>query len=344
MTLDIPGLGAVEGLHHGTMLVWAAVIAGIAQAVLVREAARRAGMPLRLRRPRFTPRIRRLAAVAFPAALAGGVVQINLVVGRQVASYFDGAVAWLYYADRLYQLPLGVVGVAIGVVLLPDLARRLRAGDGEGGRESVNRAAEFALALTLPATVALMTIPLALTSVLFGRGAFGAEDVAATAWAVAIYGAGLPAFVLQKVIQPMYFAREDTRSPFRFALWGMALNAAIALGLAPVAGYLAAALATTAAGWLNLLLLWRGARAFGVEARADARLVHRAPRLLAASALMGAAAAALAAGLDGWLSAPLWRYAALAAVVGGAAVVYAGAAIRLGAFTPADLKGALRRG
>ncbi|MCE8472827.1 lipid II flippase MurJ, partial [Rhodovulum sulfidophilum] len=125
--------------------------------------------------------LRRLAIIAAPAALAGGVVQVNLLIGRQVASFFEGAVAWLSYADRLYQLPLGVVGIAIGVVLLPDLSRRLGAGDTAGGRDAFNRAGEFALALTLPAAVALATIPGPIVAVLFQRGAFDQADVAATA-------------------------------------------------------------------------------------------------------------------------------------------------------------------
>lgn len=202
----------------GDTLAWAVPLAGIAQLVLVWIAASRAGFRLIPRRPRMTPDLKRLAIIAAPAALAGGVVQINLLVGRQVASFFDGAIAWLSYADRLYQLPLGVVGIAIGVVLLPDLSRRLRAGDLTGGRDAFNRACELSLALTVPAAVALMVIPLPLVTVLFQRGVFGADDATATALAVAIYGLGLPAFVMQKTLQPLFFARADTRRPFYYAL------------------------------------------------------------------------------------------------------------------------------
>ena len=343
VSLPPPGGETVAGLHAGAMLIWGVALAGIAQFALVWRAAARAGMRLRPRLPRLTPQMRRLAAVAFPAALAGGVMQINLVVGRQVASFFDGAVAWLYYADRLYQLPLGVIGIAVGVVLLPELSRRLAAGDAEGARYSVSRSAEFALALTMPATVALLVIPVPLTEVLFGRGAFGAEDVSATALAVAIYGAGLPAFVLTKILQPLYFAREDTRTPFRFAVWGMAVNAAAAIGLAPLIGFAAAALATTLAAWVTLALLWRGARAFGPEAKADARLARRLPRLAVASLIMGAACLGLAEALAEALATPGLRLLALAALVGGGMAAYALAALGLGAFRPADIRDALRR-
>ena len=333
--------GYVEGLCAS----WGAAIAGVAQLWLVWRAASRAGMPIRLRLPRLSPELKRLAIIAFPAALAGGVMQINLVVGRQVASWFDGAVAWLYYADRLYQLPLGVIGVAIGVVLLPELSRRLSAGDEQGVREAMGRSTEFALALTLPATAALVAIPWPLAAVLFGRGAFEAEDVAATALAVAIYGAGLPAFVLQKIAQPMFFAREDTRSPFNYALVGLVVNAVAAVGLAPVVGFTSAAIATTLAAWVNFFLLWRGARArFGEEARPDARLRARLPRILLASVLMGAACWGLAAGLAPWLVAPGWRYLALGGLVLAALGIYAVLVVALKGVVIADLKAAMRRG
>ncbi|NHX27954.1 oligosaccharide flippase family protein, partial [Escherichia coli] len=188
-------LAGLAGWPVGDTLAWAVPLAGIAQLVLVWQAAARAGFRLTPTRPRMTPELKRLALIAAPAALAGGVVQVNLLVGRQVASFFDGAIAWLNYADRLYQLPLGVVGIAIGVVLLPELSRRLRAGDMVAGRDAFNRAAEMSMALTVPAAVALIAIPGPLIGVLFQRGAFDAADTAATAAAVAIYGAGLPAFV-----------------------------------------------------------------------------------------------------------------------------------------------------
>jgi putative peptidoglycan lipid II flippase len=336
--------GDVQGYGAGLALVWGAAVAGVAQMALVWRAAAQAGMPLRLRRPRITPAIRRLAVVAFPAALAGGVMQVNLVVGRQVASWFEGAVAWLYYADRLYQLPLGVIGVAIGVVLLPELSRRLSLGDHAGVRDAVGRSSEFALALTLPAAVALIAVPGPLVEVLFGRGAFEAGDAAATARAVAVYGLGLPAFVMMKIYQPLYFAREDTRTPFNYALWGMGVNAGVAVGLAPVIGFLSAALATTLAAWVNLWLLMRGARVFGEEGRWDDRLRARLPRIGAASLGMGVVCLAIEAALGGWLAAPGWRYLALAALVGGGGAAYGALLFGLGGVRPADLRAALRRG
>ena len=327
----------------GLWQIWSVPVAGVAQLALVWWGAARAGLVLRPHRPRLTPELRRLARIMAPAVLAGGVVQINLLVGRQVGSFFDGAVAWLSYADRLYQLPLGVVGAAIGVVLLPDLARRLGAGDGPGGRDAVNRAAEFTLALTLPAAAALMLIPGPIVSVLFERGAFGPADTAATALAVAVYGAGLPAFVLQKVVSPLYYARHDTRTPFRFAVHAMIVNAAVAVGLAPVLGWIAAALGTTVAGWVMLVQLWRGARPMGEAAEPDARLRRALPRIMAACVAMGAALLAARFGLAGWLAAPGLRYPALGLLVAAGLASYAGAVLAFGGLRPSDLRAALRR-
>ncbi|MEO0623684.1 MAG: murein biosynthesis integral membrane protein MurJ [Pseudomonadota bacterium] len=334
-------IAGVPGAHHGTILSWAVLVAGAVQLALVWRAAAQIGVAPRLRRPRLTPGLKRLAIIALPAALAAGVMQINLVVGRQVASYFDGAVAWLWLADRVYQLPLGVIGVAIGVVLLPELARRVRADDTAGGAHAVNRAAEFALAFTLPATVALLTIPALIVAVLFERGAFGPEDTAATALALAVYALGLPAYVLQKIVQPVYFAREDTRTPLRFALVAMAVNAGVALGLAPVIGFLAAALGSTVAAWVNLGLLWRGARAYGAVLAPDAALRRRAPRMLLAALLMGAGLLALSNAFSP--ENEIGQAVLLVCLVLGGGLGYAGLSLVFGAVDPNDLRAALSR-
>ena len=324
-------------------LIWTIPFAGIAQLTLVWIAARRAGLNLRLGRPRWTSDMSQLVRIAVPAALAGGVMQINLLVGQQVASNFDSAISWLYAADRLYQLPLGVVGIAVGIVLLPDLSRRLKQNDDVGAREALSRAGEISLALTLPAAVALMVVPLPLITVLFERGAFDADDTAATALAVAIYGLGLPAFVLQKVLQPVFFAREDTKSPFRYALAAMAINAAAAIGLAPFIGWIAAAIATTLAGWMMVLLLLYGARRFGDTTRFDTRFKRRVWRMIIAAGLMGAVLAALMLLLGPMFGLPGWRWLALVALVGLGGASYFLLGSLTGAFDLRELRGALRR-
>ena len=336
-------LADAAGWDMGLTLAWTVPVTGVAQLAFTWGAAARAGLAPRLARPRLTPDLRRLAVIALPAMLAGGVVQVNLLVGRQVASFTEGAVAWLSYADRLYQLPLGVVGIAIGTVLLPDLSRRLRAGDAEGGRAAFNRAAEIGLALTVPCAVALVAIAHPLIAVLFERGAFRATDTDATALALAVYGLGLPAFMLHKVLQPLFYAREDTRSPFRYALWAMGVNVAVAVGLMPFVGFVAAALGTTVAGWTMAWQLWRGARGMGEAAETDARLRARLPLILAAAAVMGAVLWGAAWALAGPLGTPTVRYFSLALLVALGIATYFGAAFALGAVRMADLRGALRR-
>jgi putative peptidoglycan lipid II flippase len=336
-------VGNWAGWNIGLTLAWSVPVAGIAQLAFVWVAAHRAGFTLVPRFPRMTPEIKRLAMIAAPAALAGGVVQVNLVVGRQIASYFEGANAWLYYADRLYQLPLGVVGIAIGIVLLPDLSRRLRLGDTDGGRDAFNRAAEFSLLLTIPSAVALLVIPTALVSVLFERGAFGAGDTAATALATAIYGLGLPAFVLQKLYQPLFFAREDTKSPFYFALVALVVNAIIAIALRPYVGFTAAAYGATFAGWAMLGCLWLGSRKFGEAARLDAKLRTRSWRIALASLMMGAAIWAAATLLEPMLQITGWRVIALIIILAVGGVSYVISGLLTGAFTLVELRRLLRR-
>lgn len=336
-------LAAQFGWDMGLTLAWTVPVAGIAQFALTWASAARVGYVLKPRRPKLTPELKRLFVIAAPAVLAGGVVQVNLLVGRQVASFTEGAVAWLAYADRLYQLPLGVVGIAIGTVLLPDLSRRLSANDLEGSRNSLNRATELSLALTLPAAVALMVMATPLIAVLYGRGEFGATDITNTALALAIYGAGLPAFVLQKTLQPLYYAREDTRRPFRFALISMFVNLGIAIGLQPLIGFAAAALATTLAGWFMVLQLWAGTRAMGEAARADARLLSRLWRILLACLVMGAVLYGLQIALQDLLSARGLRWPALGLLVISGMLSYFAAGFALRAFRLSDFKSALRR-
>ena len=231
----------------------------------------------------------------------------------------------------------------MGVVLLPDLSRKLQAGDEVGGRAAFNRASEIALALTIPAAVALIVIPLPLISVLFERGAFTSEDTAATALAVAVYGLGLPAFVLQKSLQPLYYARGDTKRPFYYAVIAMVLNAAIAFGLRDYIGYIAAAVGTTLTSWAMVGQLWWGARGMGIAARFDDRFKARIWRIVVASLLMGAVLFALEGLLQPLLSMQTVRYVALMVLVLIGIASYFAVGQKLGAFRISEFKSALRR-
>lgn len=326
-----------------TWLIWTIPFAGVAQLALVWIAAERAGMRIRPGLPNWTPDMTHMLKIAIPAAMASGVMQINLVVGQLVASRTEGAVSWLFAADRLYQLPLGVIGIAIGIVLLPDLARRLKAGDDTGARSAYSRASEFALALTIPSAVALLVIPVPLVSVMYERGAMSAGDSMAIAWATAIYGLGLPAFVLQKTLQPLFFAREDTKRPFRYALWAMALNAVLAFGLHPWIGWMAPSVATTAAGWAMVLMLGLGARQFGPVAQLDQRFFRRLWRICFAALIMGGILFGLAELLATALTTSGLRYLALLGLVLAGLLSYFAASHVTGALKLSELRQAARR-
>ena len=316
--------GVGESVAAGIWLAVAITVAGVVQLVVLWYVCERAGLKLRLIRPRWTPNVKRLAKLAGPSVLAGGVVQINVVVGTIIASLQAGAVSWLYYADRLYQLPLGIVGIAIGVILLPDLARSLAGGRQDLVDHSQNRAIEFAAALTLPATVALLVIPAPIIAILFERGAFDATDTAATAPALAAYAVGLPAFVAIKVLQPAFFAREDTWTPMWTGALSMLVNVVAAILLFRVYGYVGIAAATSIAAWINtvqLVFILHRRKNLAIDV-----LMRKRLRLLAlASVVMGIGVWLAAAWMAPWLSAGalVVRLAALAALVAGGVAVFA---------------------
>lgn len=278
----------------GIIQAWGVFVAGILQLALLLWGVKRAGLSLKLRRPRMTDGMRRLISLGIPGVISGGVTQLNIAIGTVIASMQAGAVSHLYYADRIYELPLAMVGIAIGVVLLPDVSRHLRAGNTTAVMDSQNRSLEFAMLLTVPAAVALAVIPVEITRVLFERGAFKAADTAVTAQVLSVFALGLPAFVLIKVFSPAYFAREDTKTPMRYAAISLTVNTLGSIALffafreAGVMPQLGIAVATTLGGWLNAFLLWRTLVARR-EFIADARLVRNVVLLTAASLGMAVA-------------------------------------------------------
>ena len=244
------------GKSSGHVLAAAVTISGVIQLAFVVFAAQRAGYPIRLRLPRLTASIKRLAKLMAPGVLAAGATQINIVVGSQLASLLSaGAISHLYYADRIYQLPLGVIGVGLGVALLPQLSREAQAGNEVAAKASLARAVEIALWLTLPATAAALAMPELLVKALFERGAFTNADTLATAAALTAYAAGLPAFVLAKTLAPAFFARADTKTPARAAGFSVVLNIALGLSLMWSLGHIGLALATTLAAWAQAIWL-----------------------------------------------------------------------------------------
>ena len=259
--LNIALIGALLGATPflptpGHALAWGVAAAGVVQFLWLIFACRRAGMNFPLSRPRLTPGVRRLLRLMLPGAVGAGVVQINLLIDIVIASLLPtGAISYLYYADRVNQLPLGVVGVAIGTALLPLLSRQLREGATQDARNSMNRGIEIALLLTVPAAAALLVIAEPIVSVLFERGAFDAATSEATAYALMAYAAGLPAYVLIKVLGPGFFARHDTTTPVKIAVVCVLVNVILNLTLIRFLAHVGIALATALSAWLNAMLL-----------------------------------------------------------------------------------------
>ena len=273
---------------------WAVAFAGVAQAALLWWGVTRQKVSLSLGVPKLTPAVKKIIALAIPGTIAASGTQINIMVSQLLASFEEGAKSWLFYADRLYQLPLGIVGVAVGVAILPRLARAARAENTGGTHRLMDDGIGLAMALTVPAAIALMVAPAYLVEGLYARGAFTLYDAGQSGLALVHYGWGVPAFVLIKVLAPGFFAREDTKTPMRFALMTVALNTALGAGLffwfkaQGWDGFPGLAIATSVAAWVNASMLFIGLRARGWY-RPGRRLISRLVSVTLASLAMGGA-------------------------------------------------------
>ncbi len=339
-------LGLGNTPDTGRFLAWGVTLSGILQMLFLLWSARRAGAQVRPGLPRITPEVKRVLLLSVPGIISGGVTQINLAIATALASGIAGGVAFLYYADRLFQLPLGVIGVAIGVVLLPTLSRKLRANDTQGALDSQNRALEFALFLTLPAAAGLIVIGRPILHTVYEHGAFTRADTLAVAPALAAFAIGLPAFTLTKIFQPGFYAREDTKTPMYFAMATVAVNIAASFVLVKLISHSGIALATSIAAWINALALITTSLRRGFY-RADARFLSRLPRILLCVAIMSSVMWLMQAY---WLAGNYAEGAGFAAALWGLlALLAAGiasyfiAAHVLGAFRIGELRRVLRR-
>lgn len=332
-----------------TYAAWAVTFAGIAQAALLWWGVTRQKVSLSLGIPKLTPAVRKIIALAIPGTIAASGTQINIMVSQLLASFEEGAKSWLFYADRLYQLPLGIVGVAVGVAILPRLARAARSDDGKSANTLMDDGIGLAMAFTLPAAIALMIAPGYLVEGLYARGAFTVNDAYQAGLALVHYGWGVPAFVLIKVLAPGYFAREDTKTPMRFVLWTVALNTALGAGLffffksQGWAGFPGLAIATSIAAWLNAGLLFFGLLSRGWY-KPGGRLISRLLSVTLASAAMGGGLFYLLgqrAMIQSWVTYGKFFEVLVFILIG--AGIYTIAAIVCGAIRPSDIKGLLSR-
>ncbi len=291
---NVVSIGCMVGLlglvpTAGHALAWGVSLSGVVQLFLVAWAVRRAGLRLHIPRPRMTPRMRGLLRRMAPGLLGAGVVQLNSLVDSIIASLLaPGIVTVLYFAERVNQLPLGIIGTAVGTAILPTLSRQVSGGQGREAVATLNRAIEFALMLTLPAALALMVSSEAIIGALFGHGAFTDEAVVLSGQALVAFATGLPAFVLVKVLVPAFFSRGDTAMPVRIGLSAVALNLALNVVLMRPLQHLGPPLASSISSWVNALALAVVLHRRG-QLAIDSRLLARAPRMLLASFAMAAA-------------------------------------------------------
>ena len=324
----------------------AVLVAGVGQAAICWWGAHRTGARVRLKALRFTPEIKALVKRAVPGVIASSAVQINLFISAILASQVAGMRVWLNVAERFYQLPLSLVGVAIGVALLPRLSTAFQLKDHEDTQGAMDQAIVFALALSLPAAAALMAMPVYLTDGLFARGEFTYADAASSGALLFHYGWGLPAFILIKILQPAFFARGDTKTPMRFSLISVAVNIVLGVALFYTIGFPGIAISTAIASWGTVaqmaLLLWRE-RIYRPSARATGKIA----RVIAASVVLGVLLA-LATHFRALIEAPLAGMGGAKEItvlavclVGG--LLYPVLLFAFGGVTPSEVRGAFKR-
>ncbi len=308
----------------GDALSWGTVLSGVVQAGWLALSCRRARLAIPLIRPRLTEMTRKLFRQIAPGAIGAGAGQINMMLTTILASLLPtGAVSYLYYADRLNQLPLGIVGIAVATTLLPILSHHEAAGNKEAVKHYVSRAVEFCLLLGLPAALGLGLAATPIIRTLFEHGAFGPEDTIQTARTIMAYSVGVPAFLLVKVFAPLFFARHDTKTPVKIAMVSMAVNVVIAVILLKPMGHVGMALSISIASWVNVIHLYVRLRRDG-EVLLDDLFKSRLPRLLLSAAGMGLVTWFSVHETAFWfLETPiLYQAAALAGVIGLSVAAY----------------------
>lgn len=277
----------------GDAAAWGVLISGFLQVALLVFDAERHGLGPRFERPRLDPETRRFLVALGPAIIGAAGVQLAIFADTLIASFLPaGAIAALFYADRINQLPIGVIGIAAGIVLLPEMSRRIAAGDEEGARHAQARAVELTILLALPFLAAALVIPDVIMRGLFLRGAFTPEAAHAAGATLAAYGIGLIPFVVMRSFMSPFYARGDTRTPVIATLGAAAINIALKVWLMHDYAQVGLAFATSVGGWISLVLLILFARHKGYGC-GDAALTSMLPRLVVIGlALAGALYAA----------------------------------------------------
>jgi putative peptidoglycan lipid II flippase len=334
----------VGGRTTAVALAIAVTLGGVLQLGLLLAACKRAGVVLKLRKPRMTPGVRQFVRVVIPATLGAGVYQISAFIDTFFLTRIGtGAMSYFNYADRLNQLPLGVIGAALGTAILPQVSRHVGAGEPDKAAHIQGQAAELAMLLCLPAALALAVSALPLVSALFQGGRFSSEDARQTALTLSIVSLGLPAYVLVKVLTPGFYSRQDTATPVKIAALVLIATVVLNFLLIPVYGIAGLASAIAICSWLNCVMLYIVLHRRG-HFRIEGWLASRIFRQLIACVGMAATLYAIRTLVPGWFSgSPGHRIIGVAALVGGGMAVYFPLVWLLGGTDKEELKNLFRR-
>lgn len=319
-------------------------VGGVIQLALLWECSRRAGVSLKLRRPRITPSVKQFFVVVIPATLGAGVYQISQLIDTFFATRLpEGSMSYLNYSDRLNQLPLSVIGTALGTAILPQISRFIAKGEPEEAARVQGQAVELSMLLCLPAALALAVVAGPLVAAMFQGGRFTAEDALITGNTLAIIVAGLPAYVLVKVITPGFYAREDTKTPVKTAAIVLIANVVFNFSLIPLFGIYGLAMAIAGCSWLNAVMLYVILRRRG-HFRIERWLWVRIAKQFLAALAMAAALWGVRLLLDGWFAGSVGeRLVGVAALVAVGGIVYFGVAWVIGAMNRDDILILLKR-
>jgi putative peptidoglycan lipid II flippase len=320
------------------------IVGGVLQLALCWGSVRRAGLKMRLRPPKMTPRVKELLILILPATLGSGIYYISQFVYIYFATSLpEGSLVYLGFADRLNQLPLAIIGSALATAILPTISRAVDRGEDGAAARIQGQATELSMLLTLPAAVALAVTAGPIVAALFQGGRFTAEDAATTALVLSIVVAGLPAYVLIKVLTPGFYARKDVKTPVYIAFAMLFVGVALNFALIPVIGIAALALTTAGTAWLNAIALYAILHGRG-HFRIEGRLWSRIARQLLAAAAMAAALWLVREQLDGFFAASAGRrLIGVAALVSAGGIVYFAVAWTIGAMDKDDILILLKR-
>ncbi|MEO0500152.1 MAG: murein biosynthesis integral membrane protein MurJ [Pseudomonadota bacterium] len=319
-------------------LAVAVSIAGMLQFVWLLWAVHRAGLDLRIDRPRLTPDVKRLLTIILPATFGAGIYQVSQLVDVFFATRLEeGAMSFLNYADRLNQLPLGVIGIALGTAILPALSRLVGRDDQDGAQRLMGTALELSMLLTVPGAVGLVMCAEPLVTAIFLGGRFTPADAAVTSNVIAALAVGLPAYVLIKVFTPGYYARGDTKTPVWTALAALVVNVTVILLLIGRLEVVALPTAAACAAWVNCVLLYAGLHRTG-RYRLTAITAGRVAKQVAAAAAMALLLWYLRDVFDGFYAANVFRrIVGIGALVGGGLLAYAVTLLLVGGVDRAQL-------